>query len=392
MPFIDLTSSTYSNLSQYGVLATGGLTASGLITVNNGYWYGSSGNLALTAGLPPSGYNNTISTTALSELITLISNIQTVTSSLPNTSIGIGGSNYTFLPNRNYTGTSVIYSSNTITFDAVGDANAQFYITGGSFAITSTTIVLANGARQCNIFWFADDGLNGTFTSTNSSIPGVIVSTGSYSSINNSTPSNTFTGHIFSRANASLTRSGTGGPVTINSVSCPVVCYAKGTLILTNRGFVPIEHIKAGDNVVTKGKIYNNKSVDNDADAQFEPVRWVSRFKVVDLDSKTRPICIKKDALGENRPFKDLYVSPGHRLLLNGKMVVAKNIVNGKTICQDTECEKVEYYHVECDYHSAIFANGVLAESYLEENNRHVFENSIRLPRKLHLKKMHDLR
>lgn len=72
-------------------------------------------------------------------------------------------------------------------------------------------------------------------------------------------------------------------------------------------------------------------------------------------------------------------------MLLNGKTVVAKNIVNGQTVYQDNTCESVEYYHLECEKHSAIVANGVLAESYLDVNNRYVFENSIKL-RKINLK------
>jgi surface protein len=159
----------------------------------------------------------------------------------------------------------------------------------------------------------------------------------------------------------------------------PIVCYLKGSLILTKRGFVPIENIKAGDKVVTKGNIYNNKFIKEDTNLSIQPVMWVSKFKVIDLNSKSRPICIKTDALGKNYPFRDLYVSPNHSLILNGKMVPAKNMVNGKTIVQDKECDNVEYYHLECESHSAIIANGVLSESYLEVNNRDVFENSIRL-------------
>jgi hypothetical protein len=68
-------------------------------------------------------------------------------------------------------------------------------------------------------------------------------------------------------------------------------------------------------------------------------------------------------------------------------MVLAKNIVNKNTIYQDNELNNIEYYHLECENHSAIFANGVLAESYLEVNNRDVFENSIRLRRKKILNK-----
>jgi hypothetical protein len=145
---------------------------------------------------------------------------------------------------------------------------------------------------------------------------------------------------------------------------------------------VPIEDIKAGDMVITSGKIYNNKKfVENDA-PQIEPVMWLSKFKLQSLNSKSRPICIKKNALGKRYPFKDLYVSPGHRLLLNGKMVVAMEMINGTTIYQDEKCEKIEYYHLECEQHSAIIANGVLSESYLDlDNLRNVFEKSASIRR-----------
>jgi len=62
-------------------------------------------------------------------------------------------------------------------------------------------------------------------------------------------------------------------------------------------------------------------------------------------------------------------------------MILAKNIVNGKTIYQDNQCNDVEYYHLECEYHSIICANGILSESYLESNNRRVFSPSSRLHR-----------
>ena len=163
---------------------------------------------------------------------------------------------------------------------------------------------------------------------------------------------------------------------TINITDNPIVCYSKGTLILTNQGYLPIENIKNGDKVVTKGKIYENIFLQKNINTKEEPVIWISKFKVKDLNSISRPICIKKDAFGEDYPFVDLYVSPGHRVLLNDEMVVASNIINEKTIYQDNKCECIEYYHLECEEHFAIYANGVLAETYLEiDNSRDIFEN-----------------
>ena len=121
------------------------------------------------------------------------------------------------------------------------------------------------------------------------------------------------------------------------------------------------------------------------------PVIWTSKFQVSKLTNKSRPICIKANALGENLPFKDLYVSPGHRILINGKMVAANKLVNETTIVQDSECNNVEYYHIELESHSAIIANGILSESYLDLNNRHVFEPSKRITIKRNLRHFHFL-
>ena len=69
-------------------------------------------------------------------------------------------------------------------------------------------------------------------------------------------------------------------------------------------------------------------------------------------------------------------------MLIHGKTVRAKFLVNDTTIYK-TKCDEVVYYHLECEKHSAIVANGVLSESYVDLDNRHVFEESDRIhPRK----------
>jgi hypothetical protein len=156
-----------------------------------------------------------------------------------------------------------------------------------------------------------------------------------------------------------------------------IVCYKKGTLILTSQGVIPIENIKVGDNVITEGEIYNYKFIKQNTNLRIEPVIWIGKFKVDHLNSKSRPICIKKNAFDEDCPFQDLYISPQHCLLLDGKMITASNLLkngNGNTIYQDMECTSVEYYHLECKTHCSIFANGVLTETYLDANNRYVFD------------------
>jgi len=159
----------------------------------------------------------------------------------------------------------------------------------------------------------------------------------------------------------------------INITNQPIPCYSKGTLILTNQGYIKVEDVKKGDILVREGRI-SKGILEKNSDVNEAPVVWTGKFTVKILNSNSRPICITKNAFGEECPFVDLYVSPCHRLLINNKMVQSSNLINGKTIYQDNECKSVEYYHLECDIHSAIYANGVLAETYQEWHNRKVFD------------------
>ena len=160
----------------------------------------------------------------------------------------------------------------------------------------------------------------------------------------------------------------------INITDQPIPCYSKGTLILTNQGYMKVEDIKKGDIVVREGSISNDGMLNKNIDIKETPITWISKFRPKILNSNSRPICITKNAFDEKYPFVDLYVSPDHQLLINGKMVPSSHLINGETIYQDNECNSVEYYHLECDRHSAIYANGVLAETYLEWGNRDVFD------------------
>lgn len=159
-------------------------------------------------------------------------------------------------------------------------------------------------------------------------------------------------------------------PRTIFKVAEPpdedeeIPCYCKGTLILTNQGYVKIEDIKKNDLVIREGIITPSGTLERNV--MVVPVIWISSFKVKTLNSKSRPICITKNAFGEHYPCEDLYISPAHKIFINDKLFLeANDIINGNTIYQDNECESVEYYHLECEDHSAIYANCILSESYI---------------------------
>jgi hypothetical protein len=406
--FLDLTSSTYSNLSQYAILASNSLIVSSVnnkVVINDGYWYGNPcQDKDISSGTTPSGFNSQLSTTALNELEILINSIINITDSLNTIYLSSGSdSNITFISNTKYILLEdPSWKNNTIIFDTQGNPNAQFFITCKATSITFRNCSFNLGkAKSCNIFWLCSGSelSEGIFSSSNSDIPGVIIAE-NIILVNDSPKSLNYYGHVFSqkyitllcvsRGNINITSNSCGytsvpvpeiSPETNPIISqdlnpSPIVCFVKGSLILTKKGFIPIEDIKENNKIITKGIIINNKFIKNNDKFKLNTVLWVGKFKVFDLNKKSRPICIKKNALGKNTPFKDLFVSPRHSLIINGKKVLAKNIVNEKTIFQVNECDSLEYYHLECKNHCIIIANGIYSESYLNKNNKYIFENN----------------
>jgi len=360
----NINNSAYLILNTYAVLASSGITTVDVTTIIDGV-YGTPAGTGIV-GTFIGILDGTNATTAQTQLTDLVNAIQAVTIT---SSISGGGGTIIYIPGRYHSSSTIIYNSATnIILDAQGDNNAQFFFTADSSITFSsvTSITLINGASNDNVFWLAGTAIGFVGTSPISVIGNFIA--GSTITFDNAS---NILGRLYAQTE-NITFSGTSfvDPTYLHDI----VCYLKGTLILTDQGAVPIENMKVGDKVVTKGKIYKYKFIEKDAILQIEPVIWISKFKVIDLNSKSRPICIKKDAFDKNCPFQDLYVSPEHSVLINDFMVVASNIINGKTIYQDNECNSVEYYHLECKEHSAIFANGVLTESYFDANNRGVFE------------------
>ena len=145
-----------------------------------------------------------------------------------------------------------------------------------------------------------------------------------------------------------------------------VVCFCSGTLIRTARGDVAVEDLAVGDLAVT-------------ASGEHCPICWIGH-RTLDCirhpePAAAMPIRIRAHALGENRPTRDLRVSPGHSIaldLLGEVLVPAHALVNGATIIQEA-VDEVTYWHVELDSHDLLLANGQPAESYLDMGNRRFF-------------------
>ncbi|SDP82502.1 Hint domain-containing protein [Phyllobacterium sp. OV277] len=160
-------------------------------------------------------------------------------------------------------------------------------------------------------------------------------------------------------ATFAFVRDGKDGEITIKTP-----CFLSGTLIATPLGEVPVEKLGKGDLVYTM----NGNAV---------PVIWAGRRtinpKAIDRLREHVPIRIRPGALDHGTPNRDLYVSPDHCLFLNGTLIPAKFLVNGRSITQTAILEPFTYHHIELERHDVLIAEGAYVESYLDLGNKVMF-------------------
>ena len=145
-----------------------------------------------------------------------------------------------------------------------------------------------------------------------------------------------------------------------------VICFTPGTLISTPSGPRPVEAIRPGDPVLTR-------------DDGAQPVLWTGcrRMSGARLYAMPhlRPVRIRAGAMGEDRPERDLLVSPRHRMLLRGDaaralfntpevLAAAGDLVDGRGIAVDHALREVTYVHLLLDRHQIVWANGLETESF----------------------------
>ena len=157
----------------------------------------------------------------------------------------------------------------------------------------------------------------------------------------------------------------------------PRPCYVSGSHIRAASGDVAIDTIRVGQDVV----------VIRDGRQCLESVKWIGHCRI-DLSrhayrEQAAPIRLRKGCIGDNQPDRDLFVSPEHCLVIEGRCVPAKLLVNGGSIVSERNHEPFTYYHLELERHGILIAANTPAESYLDTGNRLMFDNA-QDPRQLH--------
>jgi len=154
--------------------------------------------------------------------------------------------------------------------------------------------------------------------------------------------------------------------VTVKVDPTVVPCFVAGTRIARPSGAAtPVDQLAAGDAVAT-------------ADGGIATIRWIGS-QIIESDQllrspSLRPVRLPKNALGPGLPDRDLLVSPLHRIRLDGWR--AQVLIGQEAVLVHTghlpqsrrlggeECiGGVRYFHILCDDHQVILAEGLPAET-----------------------------
>lgn len=179
------------------------------------------------------------------------------------------------------------------------------------------------------------------------------------------------TGHEFDDAAASKVAHHSDGPAERShgaGADCHVddlACFLPGTQISTPFGAAAVESLKVGDMVLTQR-------------GEAKSITWVGAGKALATRGQRNaatPVVIRKDALADNVPNRDLRITKGHSLYIDDALIPVEFLVNHRSIAWDDWAREVEVYHIELTVHDVLLANGAPAESYRDDGNRWLFQN-----------------
>lgn len=160
-----------------------------------------------------------------------------------------------------------------------------------------------------------------------------------------------------------------GSDVSINRLTeepTGVICFTKGTRLLTPDGPRLVEDLAEGDQVVTK-------------DDGTQDILWIGSRRMsgarLHAMPELRPIRLRSGVINGDSPEPDLIVSPRHRIVLKGDfaralfgtpevLVTARDLMDDRGILIDHSLSEVTYVHILLPKHEIVWANGVETESF----------------------------
>ncbi|MEL7214740.1 MAG: Hint domain-containing protein [Pseudomonadota bacterium] len=153
--------------------------------------------------------------------------------------------------------------------------------------------------------------------------------------------------------------------IGVDSTDFRVVCFAADTLVETIRGPVRIADLKPGDTLLT----FDRRSVT----VMRRDQRTVSPIDRLS-NPKLFPVRICAGALGHGLPYRDMWVSRQHRILIASDiahaltghdqiLIPAIHLCGYPGIDVDPTLAPLSYHHILCSRHEVLIAEGAPAES-----------------------------
>jgi hypothetical protein len=162
-----------------------------------------------------------------------------------------------------------------------------------------------------------------------------------------------------------FTPQGNTGALTVlaQGFGAAAMCFLAGTAIATPAGEVPVEHLQPGDTVL------NHRG-------QARTIVWIGTGQVSATRGAAAPVIVRKGALADQVPHRDLRVTKGHALYVDDVLIPVEYLINHRSILWDDGARDVQLYHIELETHDVLLANGAPAESYRDDGNRWLFQNA----------------
>jgi hypothetical protein len=102
----------------------------------------------------------------------------------------------------------------------------------------------------------------------------------------------------------------------------------------------------------------------------LQKIKWIGRQSyraaAVRENREHIPVQLRAGSLGGGLPARDLYISPGHSMLIEDALVLATSLVNGITITQSECPERIDYFQIELEGHDCVIAEGTWSETYAD--------------------------
>ncbi len=154
-----------------------------------------------------------------------------------------------------------------------------------------------------------------------------------------------------------------------NTIIAYQKCFLAGSMIRTPKGEKAVERLRKGEQI---NVFVDGREETRDITAVIQRRARVNTSRPEDMAGWS--VLIAKDAFGEGLPNKDLSVTPEHCFYFEGRFVPARMLVNGTSIRYDHSQVEYDYYHVQTEPHSVIWANGVLTESWLDTDEEDLYK------------------